>query len=118
MNSLVNKPTSREKIWHIVNSIPDGKVSTYGRVADLAGLPGRARYVGYCLRNCPSNIQLDWHKVLKSNGHLAFTKGTEMANRQRDLLLSDGVTVVNNKVTIASFLWVPSLPELIFTFDY
>ena len=38
-----------EKIYAVVRRIPRGRVATYGEVAALAGLRGRARQVGYAL---------------------------------------------------------------------
>ena len=35
-----------QRIWQTVLQIPVGKVASYGQIADLAGLPGRARLVG------------------------------------------------------------------------
>ena len=40
-------------VFHVVSEIPPGKVATYGQVAELAGLPGAARFVGFALRNLP-----------------------------------------------------------------
>ena len=34
------------KIYDIVRQIPYGQVATYGQIADLAGLVGKARVVG------------------------------------------------------------------------
>ena len=41
--------SSYEAIYAIVQQIPYGQVATYGQVAELANLPGRARLVGYAL---------------------------------------------------------------------
>jgi methylated-DNA-protein-cysteine methyltransferase-like protein len=38
-----------QKRWQTVQLIPEGKVACYGQIADLAGLPGRARLVGKAL---------------------------------------------------------------------
>ena len=43
-----------ENIWRVVQLIPIGKVTSYGQIADLAGLPGRARLVGKCLGFVPA----------------------------------------------------------------
>uniref|UniRef100_UPI003F67C102 MGMT family protein n=1 Tax=Aeromonas hydrophila TaxID=644 RepID=UPI003F67C102 len=45
--SPLNKPA---RIEAIIALIPAGRVGSYGQVADLAGLPGRARLVGKVLR--------------------------------------------------------------------
>ena len=35
-----------DRIYEIVRQVPVGKVATYGQIADLAGLHGKARLVG------------------------------------------------------------------------
>src|SRR5215203_5462579 len=40
-----------KKIYAVVKRIPEGRVATYGQVASLAGLPGRARLAGTALRD-------------------------------------------------------------------
>ena len=43
-----------QKIWKVVTLIPEGRVASYGQVADLAGLPGRARLVSRALQAAPA----------------------------------------------------------------
>ena len=45
-------------VFHVVSEIPLGKVATYAQVAELAGLPGAARFVGFTLKNLPKNSKL------------------------------------------------------------
>ena len=40
---------SYDRIYAVVHQIPPGKVATYGQVAELAGLIGKPRVVGYAL---------------------------------------------------------------------
>jgi methylated-DNA-protein-cysteine methyltransferase-like protein len=42
-----------QQIWQTVQLIPQGKVACYGQIADLAGLPGKARLVGKALGKVP-----------------------------------------------------------------
>ena len=37
-----------ERVYEVVEQIPEGMVATYGQVALLAGRPRSARYVGVC----------------------------------------------------------------------
>ena len=53
------------RIEAILALIP-GRVVSYGQVADLAGLPGRARLVGKVLRE--TDKVLPWHRVLGAAG--------------------------------------------------
>ena len=70
-----------EKIWKTVCKVPVGKVSSYGFVADLAGLPGRARLVGKVMQYAPDELKVPWYRILKSNGQLAFPVGSTQAER-------------------------------------
>lgn len=106
------------KIWQTVNCIPRGKVASYGQIADLAGLPKRARLVGKCLGYVPTEMQVNWHRVLRSNGQLAFAKGSQQALKQTGLLQSEGVFVLNNKVKMKDFAWHPDLATLLQGLDF
>jgi len=107
-----------QKIWATIDQIPKGKVASYGQIADLAGLPGRARLVGKSLGFVPKGRNVAWYKVLRSNGQIAFAKGSEQALLQTGLLQEDGVTVFNNRVKLADFQWQPDLGELLFGLRY
>ncbi len=103
------------QIWQTVLAIPPGKVASYGQIADLAGLPGRARLVGKALGLSPT--PLPWHRVLRSNLTLAFTQGTEDALLQRSLLLEEGVVFHGQRVA-QNYRWQPDLAELLFNLQY
>lgn len=107
-----------QQIWQTVAVIPAGRVASYGQVADLAGLPGRARLAGKALAITPPDMTLPWHRVLRSNGQLAFTPGSEQANQQKSLLQAEGVTVKGYRVKMADFAWKPDLTTLLFTLKY
>ncbi|MCC5852227.1 MAG: MGMT family protein [Alkalimonas sp.] len=108
---------SYARIWHTVLQIPLGKVASYGQIADLAGLPGRARLVGKALGYAPPELAVPWHRVLRSDRSLAFPAGSAMALRQRELLQSEGVLLNNNRVR-KNDLWQPDLMELLFKLKY
>ncbi|MBE1298424.1 MAG: methylated-DNA--[protein]-cysteine S-methyltransferase [Alteromonadaceae bacterium] len=101
------------QIWHTVQQVPAGKVASYGQIADLAGLPGRARLVGKSLGFVPPVLTVPWYRVLRSNGQLAFAKGSEQAQKQTGLLQEEGVAVLNNRVKLSEFGWQPDLSEIL-----
>lgn len=103
------------QIWQTVLAIPPGKVASYGQIADLAGLPGRARLVGKALGLSPN--PLPWHRVMRSNLTLAFPDGSEDAQQQRSLLLEEGVIFQGQRVA-QSYRWQPDLAELLFNLQY
>ena len=48
------------RIYAVVRRIPRGRVATYGQVAELAGLPGHARQVGYALHGLSHGTAPSW----------------------------------------------------------
>ena len=107
------------RIWQTVKLIPAGKVASYGQIADLAGLPGRARLVGKALGQVPTELQpLPWYRVLRSNGQIAFPKGSETAKEQTARLQQENVVVLNNRVKLSQFQWQPDLAEMLFVLDF
>ncbi|GAA0855185.1 MGMT family protein [Aliiglaciecola litoralis] len=106
------------RIWKTVQSVPSGKVASYGQIADLAGLPGRARLVGKALGYVPDNMQVPWYRILRSDGKIAFPAGSEDAVRQIGLLQQEDIVVLNHRVKLAQFQWQPDLAELLFKLEY
>lgn len=105
------------QIWQTIRQIPAGKVASYGQIADLAGLPGRARLVGKALGMAPETIPLPWHRVLRGNLTLAFAAGSEQAVLQRSLLFAEGV-VFQGQRAAKTAQWQPDLAELLFVLQY
>lgn len=62
------------KIRAAIERVPRGRVCSYGGIARVAGLPGRARFVGTVLRNSPTKTRLPWFRILTASGKLAFRK--------------------------------------------
>ena len=114
---MQHKTYSRQ-IWQTVSAIPAGKVASYGQIADLAGLPGRARLVGKALGQVPDSLKVPWYRVLRSNGQIAFPAGSEQAQLQQGLLQQENVAVFNNRVKLSEFQWHPELAELLWKLRY
>ena len=92
-------------IWDIVRCIPEGRVSTYGRIARLAGNPRWARVVGYAMRACRDG-SVPCHRVLHRDGSLSAAFGPGPENRQRLLLEKEGVPLLpDGRVELARCLW-------------
>lgn len=87
----------REQVWRIIHSIPQGKVTSYGEVAKLAGLPRGARLIGRILGQLPAGSSLPWHRVVNAQGRISFPLGSEKHREQRERLLGDGVYFSSNK---------------------
>ena len=81
-----------EGFYRVVRRVPVGRVTTYGAVAHEAGLPGRARQVGYAMAALPDGSDVPWHRVVNARGTISARSGGSPAARiQRVLLEAEGV---------------------------
>lgn len=94
---------SQQAIFTVLASIPAGRIVTYGRVAELAGMPGAARRVGTVLKTIPGDSTLPWHRVLRANGRIAFSPGSKAFRHQQAKLEKEGIQVINGRVDLDQF---------------
>lgn len=87
------EPSPQERLWQALSCIPEGQVIAYGSLAVMAGLPGRARWVGRTLAALPSDTRLPWHRVINAAGRISFAPGTEAFEHQRSRLEAEGIVV-------------------------
>ena len=80
-----------ERIYDAVRRIPRGRVATYGQVAELAGLPGHARQVGYALAALREADDVPWHRVVNARGEVSRRSDPVFEELQRRLLRREGV---------------------------
>jgi methylated-DNA-protein-cysteine methyltransferase-like protein len=96
-------PNPYDDIYAIVRRIPPGQVSSYGRVAQLAGLPGHARMVGYALHALHGDGAVPWWRVVNAAGYISNAYGRE---HQRSRLAAEGVAVDDrDRVDLVRHLW-------------
>jgi len=93
------------RILTAVRRIPRGRVSTYGDIADVAGLPRRARMVGTVLRQTPSSRDVPWFRVINAGGRISFPAGSDAYERQRKKLESEGVVFISGRVSLKKYGW-------------
>jgi methylated-DNA-protein-cysteine methyltransferase related protein len=77
----------------VVRAIPRGGVLAYGRVAVLAGIPGRARLVGKLLGRVGPGVP--WWRVIRADRTLAGP----VAAAQKEKLRQEGVLVRGGRVS-------------------
>lgn len=97
---------SYARIYAVVRRIPAGRVATYGQVAALAGLAGRARQVGYALHALPEGSPVPWHRVINARGEVSPRAEPGWEGFQRFLLEEEGVAFdLGGAVDLERFLW-------------
>jgi methylated-DNA-protein-cysteine methyltransferase-like protein len=96
------------RIYAVVRRIPKGRVATYGQVAAIAGLPGRARQVGYALSALPHHRRVPWHRVINAQGEISRRSRPGDELQQRFLLQGEGVTFdARGRVSLVRYGWRP-----------
>jgi methylated-DNA-protein-cysteine methyltransferase related protein len=97
-----------ETIYAIVRQIPAGQVATYGQVADLANLPGRARLVGYALFRVAPDSDIPWHRVINAKGEISESPGRYGSDYlQRSLLEAEGIQFSpHGKISLRDYRWL------------
>lgn len=86
----------RRLILAVVRALGEGEVSSYGDIAEVAGLPGRSRLVGHVLA-ANDDPDVPWWRVVNAVGRLVPGLEAEQAS----LLAAEGVTVRGARVCAA-----------------
>ena len=101
--------TTYRCIYDVVRRIPEGQVATYGQIASVAGLPRRARQVGYALHALLAGSNVPWHRVINERGEVSVrTANPGWENVQAQLLEEEGVVFDHQgRVDLVRFRWDP-----------
>lgn len=94
----------KDRVIQIVRKIPYGKVTTYGTVATLAGLPRGARLVGGILH---FNINAGpWHRVINRHGFISTKCLDHPKALQKALLEQEGIEVSDDfMINLQKYGW-------------
>jgi methylated-DNA-protein-cysteine methyltransferase-like protein len=97
-----------QRIYRVVDRIPRGRVATYGQIAQLAGVPGHARQVGYALHSLPDGQAIAWHRVINAKGEISVRSDGRSERLQRALLEREGVEFDDAaRISLHRFRWRP-----------
>jgi len=97
----VNEFTSN--VIQIIQGIPDGRVMTYGQIAEVAGNARGARQVSWILHSMSKKYNLPWQRVINASGKISL-QGSE----QRELLELEGVIFsAAGKTDLLTYRWHP-----------
>ena len=105
--------SAADRILAAIRKVPRGQVAGYGEIARRAGLPGRARMVAKLLSG-NDDATLPWHRVLRSDGRIAFPEDSPYFIEQVQRLRAEGVVVEKGRVrgiraaaSLDEVLWAP-----------
>jgi len=97
------------RVWELATSIPPGRVTTYGILAQAAGGGTMAaRSITSILGKAPNQGAIPYHRIIYAGGKIWFTPDREA--ERRELYANEDIEVSPQGV-------VQNLDELLYYFD-
>ncbi|PLY00780.1 MAG: cysteine methyltransferase [Desulfuromonas sp.] len=107
-NESQDKPSSLyQRIYALVEQIPPGNVTTYGRIAKRVGTTPRV--VGFAMAALPNGSSVPWQRVVNSKGEISARSDGEGNLLQRELLQCEGVLFDRRgRIDLGECCWTPA----------
>lgn len=80
----------RERVYEIVRSIPEGRVMTYGQIAEMLGEGYTARTVGFVMHSADEETT-PWQRVINSQGACSTGRVILPPDKQQRMLEAEGI---------------------------
>lgn len=105
--------TFNPRVWEAARQVPYGRVTTYGKIAEIVGPPEGVdpelyhafgpRWVGTAMAACPDDVP--WQRVVNAQGRISIRAGGGHL-RQRALLEAEGVEFdEQDRIDLNRFGW-------------
>jgi O-6-methylguanine DNA methyltransferase len=79
------------RVWQQILQLNKGEVASYGQIADLIDMPGRARAVGKACWDCTISYLVPCHRVIGAAGLGGY--GREGTEFKEELLRAEGIVL-------------------------
>ena len=104
-----------DKVYNIVRQIPEGKVTSYGAIANYLGVKKSARLVGWAMNASHGDNSIPAHRVVNRVGLLTGKHHFGGTKIMQQLLENEGILIKENKIlNLELYFWDPQneLPVL------
>ncbi len=100
-----------QRVFEVVKKIPYGRVTSYGAIAEHLGMKGSSRMVGWAMNaSHTADDNIPAHRVVNRNGYLTGKFHFASPTLMEELLLSEGVKVVDDKIIdFKNIYWNPNI---------
>jgi len=107
---LTTKPKKEKSGWaHVyraVRRIPYGRVSTYGEIAEISGMPRAARQVGWALNALEDGDDVPWHRVINAQGQVSARGERVFGDLQSALLEAEDIEIgAQGRIDLNRYGW-------------
>lgn len=99
----------RDRVLEVVAAVPEGRVTTYGRIARHLGLSARQVAAVLASFTPEESAALPWFRVVAANGVVTTVKLGAVGRRQIARLRAEGVAVTprNRLAEFETVVWEP-----------
>ena len=102
------KENKFEDIYELVKLIPEGKVTSYGAIAEYLGSKGGARLVGWAMNALKNREEVPAHRVVNRNGVLTGKNAFETPATMQQRLEKEGLIIIEDQIqNFEAHYWVP-----------
>jgi methylated-DNA-protein-cysteine methyltransferase-like protein len=97
-----------QDVYEVVKLVPEGRVTTYGAIAQYLGLKSSARMVGWAMNQAHVVSGVPAHRVVNRTGLLTGKHHFETPQAMQQRLEQEGIVVENDKVqNFNAIVWYP-----------
>jgi methylated-DNA-protein-cysteine methyltransferase related protein len=108
-----NKENYFDLVYQVVKSIPRGRVTSYGAIANYLGIKSGARMVGYAMNVSHTQPNIPAHRVVNRVGVLTGKHHFSKPDLMQNLLEMEGIKIENDKIlNFENHFWDPNELEL------
>jgi methylated-DNA-protein-cysteine methyltransferase-like protein len=101
----------RERVYEIVRRIPQGRVMTYGQIAEMLGEGYTARTVGYVMHSADEETT-PWQRVINSQGACSTGRVVLPPDKQQRMLEAEGIEFnARGRCDLGHYRWTPDDEE-------
>jgi len=98
-----------QRVYEVVKQIPYGRATSYGAIARYLGTGKSARMVGWAMNASHNQLEnIPAHRVVNRNGMLTGKHHFGGPNVMKNLLESEGLTIVEDQIVdFEKYFWDP-----------
>ena len=97
-----------QRVYAVAEQIPEGRVTSYGAIANYLGAARSARMVGWAMNKCDTQ-KIPAHRVVNSKGLLTGKFHFDGTNLMQQLLENEGIVIVDNQIQdFQKHFWDPT----------
>jgi methylated-DNA-protein-cysteine methyltransferase-like protein len=99
-----------QDVYDVVQLIPEGRVTSYGAIANYLGAKQAARMVGWAMNASHALSDVPAHRVVNRVGLLSGKNHFENPMHMEELLANEGIIVENDQIkNFEKVFWDPSV---------